>query len=69
MTHCVCKEVAVEALNAEFPRGLDPGSANVTPPPPLPPVNVNTKLRQDCKAHVLELFPELIDGIGTMKGA
>ena len=65
--HCVCKEVAVEASNAEFPRGLDPGSANVRPPPP--PVDVNTKLRQDCMAHILELFPELFDGTGTMKDA
>ena len=65
--HCVCKEVAVEALNAEFLRGLDPGSANVRLPPP--PVDINTKLRQDCKEHILELFPELFDGIDTMKDA
>ena len=66
--NCICKEVAVEALNAEFPRGLDPGST-MQNRLPLPPVDVNTKLRQDCKAHVLELFPELFDGIGTMKYA
>ena len=64
--NCVCKEVAVEALNAEFPRGLDPGST-MQSRLPLPPVDVNTKLRNDCKAHILELFPELFDGIGTMK--
>ena len=57
--HCVCKEVAAEALNAEFPRGFDPSNTmqNVRPPPP--PVDINIKLRQDCKAHILELFPEL----------
>ena len=42
--NCVCKEVAVEALNAELPRGLDPGNANVRPPPPPPPIDMNTKL-------------------------
>ena len=66
--NCVCKEVAVEALNAEFPRGLDPGSTMQSRPPP-PPVDINTKLRHDCKQHILELFPELFDGIGTMKDA
>ena len=68
--NCVCKEVAVEALNTEFPRGLDPaGSTMQNRLPPPPPVNVNTKLRPDCKQHILELFPELFDGIGTMKDA
>ena len=68
--NCVCKEVAVEALNAESPRGLDPAGSTMQNrlPPPLP-VNVNTKLRPDCKQHILELFPELFDGIGTMKDA
>ena len=36
----------------------------MTPPPP---VDINTKLRPDTKAHVMELFPELFDGLGTMK--
>ena len=26
---------------------------------PLPPVDVETKLRPDCKAHIMELFPDL----------
>ena len=53
--HCFCKEVTVEALNAEFPRGMDPGNTmqNVRLPPP--PVDINIKLRQDCKVHILEL--------------
>ena len=38
---------------------LDPGSTMQNRPPP-PPVDINTKLRQDCKAHILELFPELM---------
>ena len=67
--NCVCKEVAVEALNAEFPRGMDPAGSTMQNRLLPPPVDVNTKLRPDCKQHILELFPELCDGIGTMKDA
>ena len=35
----------------------------------LPPVDTNIKLRPDCKAHVMELFPELFNDLGTMKDA
>ena len=34
---------------------------------PLPPVDVNLKLRPDCKTHIMELFPDLFDGVGTIK--
>ena len=34
-----------------------------------PPVDTNLKLRSDCKAHILELFPDLFDGVGTIKDA
>ena len=30
------------------------------------PVDVNTIFRADCKAHIMELFPDLFEGIGTM---
>ena len=70
MTIVFVKEVAVEALNTEFPKGLDPaGSTMQNRLPPPPPVNVTTKLRPDCIQHIPELFPELFDGIGTMKDA
>ena len=59
--NCICKEVAVEALNAEFPRGMDPAGSTMQNRPPPPPVDVNTKLRR--------FFLELFDGIGTMKDA
>ena len=65
--NCICKEIMVDAINNEFPRGMDPGSVSVRLPPP--PVDMNTKLRPDCKVHILEFFPELFDGIGTMKDA
>ena len=35
----------------------------------LSPIDIHTKLRSDCKAHIMELFPELFDGIGTIKDA
>ena len=65
--HCECKRVAVDIINSEFPRRLDPG--NSTNLPKLPPVDVNLKLRPDCKAHVMELYPDLFEGVGTIQGA
>ena len=34
-----------------------------------PPVDMNLKLRPDIKAHIMELFPDLFEGISTMDGA
>ena len=66
---CSCKKVAVDILN-EFPAGLDiPKPKQKQDQVRLPPVDIHTKLRPDCKAHVMELFPELFDGIGTIKDA
>ena len=70
---CVCKKVAVDVLNEaisnnKFPRGLDIPSQEQTRQQLLP-VDINTKLRADCKAHIMELFPKLFEGIGTMKNA
>ena len=53
---------------SEFPRGLDVPSQKQSTRQPLP-VDVNTKLRPDCKTHIMELFPELFEGIGPMKNA
>ena len=60
----------VDILN-EFPAGLD------VPKPKqmdlhqvyLSPIDINTTLRSDCKAHIMVLFPELFDGVGTIKDA
>ena len=67
---CVCKKMMVDILN-EFPTGLDiPKQKQMDPHQVyLPPVDINIKLRSDCKAHIMELFPELFDGIGTIKDA
>ena len=51
--------------NNEFLRGLDVPSQKQTRQ--MLPVDINTKLRADCKAHIMELFSELFEGIGTMK--
>ena len=60
---CVCKKMVVDILN-EFPTGLDiPKQMNQVY---LPPVDINIKLRPDCKTHIMELFPELFEGIGTI---
>ena len=65
--HCECKKVAVDVINSEFPRGLDPG--NHSTKAKLPPVDINLKLRPDCKMHIMELYPDLFKGVGTMDGA
>ena len=64
---CTCKKATVDVLN-KFPAGLDIPKQKQNQVC-LPPVDVHTKLRPDCKAHVMELFPELFDGVGTIKDA
>ena len=66
--NCVCKRKMVDILN-EFPAGLDVPKQMKMNQVYLPPIDVHTKLRSDCKAHVMELFPELFDGFGTIKDA
>ena len=61
---CECKKVAVDIINSEFPRGMDPGNHSSKAKPP--PVDINLKLRPDCKAHIMELYPDLFEGVGTM---
>ena len=65
--HCECKKVAIDIINSEFPRGLDPGNHSTKAKPP--PVDINLKLRPDCKGHIMELYPDLFEGVGTMDGA
>ena len=64
--NCVCKKIAVDVIN-EFPRGLSVPNQRTLQQ--LPPVDIETKLRPDCKAHIMELFPDLFEGIGTLKDA
>ena len=62
-----CKQVTINAIN-DFPKGQDVPNTSITPKI-LPPVDVNLKLWPDCKAHILELYPDLFDGVGMMKHA
>ena len=64
--HGVCKKITVDVIN-KFPRGLDVPNQRTTQP--LPPVDVELKLRPDCKTHIMELFPDLFDGVSTIKDA
>ena len=64
---CFCKQIAVDIINSKFLRGLDPGNSTNLPKPP--PVDMNLKLRPDCKAHVMELYPDLFEGVSTIQGA
>ena len=63
---CACQQVTIDAING-FPQGLDVPNANNTKV--LPPVDVHLKLHPDCKDHILELYPDLFDGVGTMEHA
>ena len=58
----------VDILN-EFPAGLDVPKQMKMNQVYLPPIDVHTKLRPDCKAHIMELFAELFNGVGTIKDA
>ena len=60
----------VDVLN-KFPTGLDvPKQKQMKMNQVyLPPIDIHTKFRSDCKAHIMELFPELFDGVGTIKDA
>ena len=46
-----CKKVAVDVIDFEFPTGLGPCNTSAQAKPP--PVDINLKLRSDCKAHVM----------------
>ena len=63
---CACKQVTIDAIN-DFPKGLD--VPDVSGAKVIPPVDVHLKLQPDCKNHILELYPDLFDGVGTMKHA
>ena len=65
--NCICKKIMVDVLN-EFPTGLDIPKQEMNQVY-LPPIDVHIKLRSDCKVHIIELFPELFGGVGTIKDA
>ena len=65
---CPCKQISIDVINNEFPRGLEiPVSTDVDATVRRDPVDINTKLWSDPKAHIMELFPNVFGGIGMIK--
>ena len=63
---CPCKTAEIMLINQEFPVGLS--VPDVKPRIILPPVDLNTKIDvTDPKAHIMKLFPDLFEGVGTME--
>ena len=63
---CPCKTTEIMSINQEFPVGLS--VPNVKPRIILPPVDLNTKIDvADPKAHIMNLFPDLFEGVSTME--
>ena len=64
--NCQCKSMEIMSINQEFPVGLS--VPNVKPRIILPPVDLNMKINvTDLKAHIMNLFPDLFEGVGTME--
>ena len=63
---CACQQVTINVIN-DFPQGPDVPDMNNTKV--LPPVDMHLKFHPNCKNHILELYPDLFDGVGTMKHA
>ena len=62
---CVCKKIAIDVIN-EFPKGLDVPNQRTRQSLP-PPVDIETKLRADCKSHIMVLFPTFLMELGPSK--
>ena len=67
---CDCKKVSLDIINNQFPRGLSVPVNIEQTQSKLSPVDVNTKLQTyNMKSHIMELYPDLLDGVGTIKEA
>ena len=68
---CWCKsQILHEAkkIGSEFPIGVDLQQTDVHHV--LPPVPISTKLEGDnVKQQIMELYPDLFSGVGTIKNA
>ena len=69
---CQCKsQILHEAkkIGSEFPIGVDLQQEH-TKQGVLPPVPISTKLEgDDVKQQIMELYPDLFSGVGTIKNA
>ena len=65
---CWCKSAEMLSINKEFPVGLSVPNEAVRSKVIPAPVDPNTKIEvNDPKGHILCLFPELFEGVGTME--
>ena len=56
------------SINQEFPVGLSVPDVKSKPRIILPPVDLNMKIDvADPKAHIMNLFPDLFEDVGTME--
>ena len=53
-------------IGSEFPIGVD---LQQTQQDALPPVPINTKPEGDLKQQIMDLYPDLFSGVGTIKNA
>ena len=66
---CWCKSQILhetKKIGGEFPIGVDLQQAQQDV---LPPVPVSTKLEGDVKQQIMDLYPDLFSGVGTIKNA
>ena len=60
-------KLEIATVNEDFPVGLSVPNKMATQSK-LRPVNVHTKIdKEDPKGHILHLYPDLFDGVGTME--
>ena len=65
---CPCKTTEIMSINQEFPVGLSVPNTKSKPRIILLPVDLNTKIDvTDPKAHIMNLFPDLFEGVSTME--
>ena len=65
---CSCKTAEIMSINQEFPVGLSVPNAKLKPRLVLPPVDLNTKIDvTNPKAHIMNLFPDLFEGVPNAK--
>ena len=60
-------KLEVATVNEDFPVGLSIPNKMATQSK-LPPVDVHTQIdKDDPKGHILHLYPDLFNGVGTME--
>ena len=68
MTSVLVRHQILCQLIKNFPAGLSVPDANAKPKLVLPPVDLNMRIDvNNPKAHIMNLFPDLFEGVGTME--